>query len=64
MPDYLFEFHYRDGRIVPEPHGTYATGNVFLRTTGTRIAIDGTWWIVRDVVVEPGYAAKITLDEE
>jgi hypothetical protein len=29
-----------------------------------RIWLDSMWWVVREIADEPGYEAKIVLDEE
>jgi hypothetical protein len=63
MPsEYLFEFHYQDGRIEPKPSGEFSGWTAF--EIDQRIEINGTWWLVRNAVPAPGYSAKIILDED
>jgi len=58
---YLFEFHYRDGRVSRKPSGEYAGSPTV--EVGDVLLIRGSRWRVRVVVPEPSYFAKIVLDE-
>jgi hypothetical protein len=60
--EYLFEFHYRDGSVVPEPCGEYAGAAAV--EVGWVLVIGGLSWRVRDVLPEAGYDARIILDEQ
>jgi hypothetical protein len=61
-PQYLFELHYRDGRIESMPSGEF-TGSTPLEPD-QRIWLESTWWRVRQVGAEVGYEAKVVLDED
>jgi hypothetical protein len=61
-PQYLFELHYRDGRMESMPSGEF-TGSTPLEPN-MRIWLDSMWWVVRETGEAPGYEAKIVLDEE
>jgi hypothetical protein len=58
---YLFEFHYRDGRVSRKPSGEYAGSPVV--EAGDVLLVLGSRWRVRRVVSEPSYVAKIVLDD-
>ena len=65
MPDFLFEYHYKDGRVVESAPVSFP-GGVSFDPEGPPInePSTGLVWQVRETASAEGYAAKVVLDEE